>query len=229
MGAKALRQGTISLLVLLGVTVLAAGVAASTKGEQHDVILYTNTNFVWRVTGYIEYTHDNPWGNSATIWTSSGPITVKPGDRVKIVVSAVNQGEIWFGVNGWMNLNDLPVEAIYINDELVASDTVIRWTNMHYDLQSLVSTLKVEATLRQGEEYGWARLMVDSQTLVDRWNYDGYFVVYNIAPSPSKDLNLNIGDHGVAGVAAGVEWVDESGNASVIGVDELPFLRQLLG
>ncbi|HID41240.1 MAG TPA: hypothetical protein EYP33_03690, partial [Pyrodictium sp.] len=193
MMVRTIRQGIVSFLVLLGVAVLVAGLVALTEGEQHAVVLVTDSNFEWRVTGYIEYIHDNPWNTSATIETSSGSITVEPNDRVKVVIDAVNQGNIWFGTDGWMELNSLPVEAIYINDELIASDTVIIWTNMHYDLQSLVSTLKIEVTLRQGEKYGWAQLTVDNQVLVNQWNYSGYFVVYNIAPSQSKDPNLDVG------------------------------------
>ena len=229
MRAQTLGQRIISLLALLGVSVLVTGLAALAAGEQHYVVLKTDSNFKWRVIGYIEFTHNNPWSKSGTIWTSSGYITVNAGDRVKIVVDAVNQGKIWFGANNWMRLKNLPVKAIYVNGELVASDTVIIWANMYYDLQSLVSTLKIKVTLKQGKEYGWAQLTVDNQNLVNQWNYDGYFVVYNIAPSQSKNLNLDIGSQYFKGTAEGIEWVDESGNARVIGVDELPFLRLLLG
>ena len=228
MRARALGQRIVSLLALLGVSVLVTGLAALAAGEQHDVVLKTDSNFEWRVIGYIEYTHDNPWGNSATIQTSSGSITVKPGDRVKIVVDAVNQGKIWFGTDNWMQLDNLPVKAIYVNGELVASGTMIIWTNMYYDLQSLVSTLKIKATLKQGKEYGWAQLTIDGDDYISRWDYDGYFIVYNIAPSQSKDLNLDIESQYFEGVGKGIEWVNESGNVRVIGVDELPFLRFFL-
>ena len=228
MGARTLGQRIVAFFVLLGVTVLTAGLIASAEGEQHRVELITEKDFDWRVTGYIEYTHNNPWGNSATIRTSSGSITVEPGDRVKIVVNTVNQGKIWFGADGWMRLDNLPVEAIYINGELVASNTVIKRTHMCYDLQSLVSTLKIEATLKQGKAYSWARLTVDGQTLVNQWDYNGYFVVYNIAPSQSENLNLHIKRRYFSGIAEGIEWVDKNGDVGVIGIDELPFLHPLL-
>jgi len=232
MRARALGQRIVSLLALLGVSVLVTGLAALAAGEQHDVVLKTDSNFKWRVTGYIEFTHDNSWSKSGTIWTSSGSITVNAGDRVKIVVDTVDQGKIWLPSGGGcgVSLENLPVKAIYVNGGLVASYTTVKDTSdICYDAQSLVSTLKIEVTLKQGKEWGWAQLTVDGQDHVNQWNYDGYFVVYNIAPSQSVPLNLVIGNLFFSGVAEGIEWVDGSGNASVIGVDELPFLRLLLG
>ena len=232
MRAWTLGQWIVSLLALPGVSMLVMGLVALAAGEQHYVVLNTNSNFTWRMTGYIEFTHNNPWSKSGTIRTSSGYITVNAGDRVKIVVDTVDQGKIWFPSRGGcgVSLKNLPVKAIYINGELVASYTTLIGTNdICYDVQSLVSTLKIEVTLKHGKKHGWAQLTIDNRNLVNRWNYDGYFVVYNIAPSQSEPLNLDIENRFSKGVAEGIEWVDESGNTRVIGVDELPFLRFFLG
>ena len=224
MGARTLRKRVIALVALLGIVLLSAGIMAIAEEEQHSVTVNTDDNFNWKVTGYIEFTYDDPWGNPGTISTASGTITVNPGDRVKIVVDSLNEGNIWFGSDGWLDITGLPVEAIYVNGELVASDTVIISANMHYDVSSVVSTLKLEVTPKQGEEYGWAQLVVDGQTLINQWNYSGYIIVYNIAPSQSASLNFNIGGQYLSGVAAGVEW-----DGNTIGVSEFPLPHLVFG
>lgn len=212
-----------AFIVLLSLSLFATGAAA--QNTQYNVTLSTDDGFDWKVTGYIEFTMDNPYG-SATIKTSNGDITVNPGDRVKIIVNATSSGGgvIWFGSSGWADIRSLHVDAIYVNGELVAGDTAITDTsNLHYDVNSVDSTLRVLATLKPGVDYDWAQLTVDGETLIDAWNYTGYVIVYNVAPSSSQDLNLDISGKYLNAVAEGVEFTTD-GVVNVIGVDELPFL-----
>ncbi len=224
MKASIAGKKIVLLAALLGAALLSIGFVALATGERHSIVLNTDNDvFDWRLVGSIEYTYTNPWGSSATIETSNGPITVHPGDRVKIVVNASNQGSIWIGLGGFMTIEDLPVKAIYVNDVLMASDTVIDEANMRYDSSSLASTLKLEAILKHGEEQGWAYLAVDGNIVVNQYNYRGYIIVYDIAPG-STSLNLDMENQYLSGAAEGVEW-----NSNVIGVDELPLLHALLG
>jgi len=218
MGFKALP--VLAALSLLGVALIIAGITAA-QGELHSVTLDTDSNFDWRVTGYIEFRNTYPWGSS-TISTGVGSITVNNGDVVRIVVNAVNNGYIWIGTNGWITIQDLPVDAIYVNDELKASNTVITSTsNLQCDVNSVDSTLRIEASLKQGASYGWASLTVDNNQLVNAWNYNGYIIVYGATVTASKSLNLNIARTYLDGATSGVEFVDSGGNVQVIGVPEV--------
>jgi len=147
---------------------------------------------------------------------------VNNGDVVRIVVNAVNSGYIWIGTDGSITIQDLPVDAIYVNGELKASNTVITSTrNLQCDVNSVDSTLRIEASLKQGVSYGWASLTVDNNRLVNAWNYNGYIIVYGATVTASKSLNLNIAGTYLDGAASGVEFVDSSGNVQVIGVPEV--------
>lgn len=210
----------LTALSLLGVVVIIAGIAAA-QTELHSATLDTDSNFNWRVSGYIEFKNIYPWG-SVTIETEAGSITVNYGDTVRIIVNAVNRGYMWIGTDGWITIRNLPVDSIYVNGELKASNTVITSTkNLRADVNSVNSTLKVEAVLKQGVSYGWASLTVDNNQLVNAWNYNGYIIVYGATVTSSKSLNLNIGGTYLDGVASGVEFVDSSGNVQVIGVPEV--------
>ena len=224
MRASTAGKKIVLFAALLGAALLSIGFVALATGEKHSVLLNTDNDvFDWRLVGSLEYTYTNPWGSSVTIETNSGPIIVHPGDRVKIVVNALNRGSIWIGLGGFITIEDLPVKAIYVNDALVASNTVIDEANMRYDSSSLASILKLEAILKHGEEQGWAYLAVDGNTVMNQYNYRGYVIVYDIAPG-STSLNLDIENQYLSGTAGGIEW-----NGNVIGVDELPFLHALLG
>jgi len=214
----------LAALSLLGVALIIAGITAA-QGELHSVTLNTDSNFDWRVTGYIEFRNTYPWRPS-TINTGVGSITVNKGDVVKIVVNAANTGYIWIGTDGWIDIRDLQVDAIYVNDELKASNTVITSTsNLQCDVNSVDSTLRIEASLKQGVSYGWASLTVDNNQLVNAWNYNGYIIVYGATVTASKSLNLNIARTRTGtyldGAASGVEFIDSGGNVQVIGVPEV--------
>ena len=224
MRANIAGKKIVFLAALLGAALLSIGLVALATGEKHSVVLNTDSYvFDWKLAGSIEYTYTNPWGSSAIIETSSGPIIVNPGDRVRIAVNASNQGSIWIGLGGFITIEDLPVKAIYVNDVLMASDTVINEANMRYDSSSLSSTLKLEVALKHGEDRGWVYLVVDGSPVVNQYDYRGYVMVYDIAPG-STSLNLDMENQYLSGAARGVEW-----NSNVIGVDELPFLHALLG
>jgi len=211
-------------LSLLGVVVIIAGIAAA-QTELHLVTLNTNNDFNWRVSGYIEFKNiyrSTSHGIRTTIETKAGSITVDYGDTVKIIVNAVNSGKVWIGTDGWIDIQGLPIDSIYVNGELKASNTVITSTNnLQADVKSVNSTLRIEAVLKPGVSYGWASLTVDSNQLVNAWNYNGYIIVYGATVTSSKSLNLNIGGTYLDGVASGVEFVDSSGNVQVIGVPEV--------
>jgi len=220
MAVKSRTVLVLAALSLLGVALIVAGIAAA-QSELHSVTLDTDQNFDWVVTGYIEFRNVYRWGSS-TISTAAGSITVNNGDKVRIVVNAVNSGYIWIGTNGWVDIRNLPVDAIYVNDELKASNTVITsTTNLQCDVSSVNSTLRIYATLKQDVSYGWASLTVDGNQLISAWNYDGYIIVYGATVTTSRSLNLNIGGTYFDGVASGVEFVDSSGNVQVIGVPEV--------
>jgi len=218
---RVLKSRTVSVLAafsLLGLVLIVAGIAAA-QSELHSVTLTTNDNFDWRVYGYIEFRAVS----DGTIRTGAGSIAVKMGDTVRIVVNAVNAGSILInGRNGLVSINGLPVEAVYVNGGLAASNTVIDSTNnLRCDVSSIISTLRIEVTLKQGRSSGQASLTVDGQQLVKSNSYSGYIIVYGATVSSSRDLNLNIGGNYLDGAAEGVEFVDISGSVQIIGVSEV--------
>jgi len=217
---RAFKSRTISVLIalsLLGLALIVAGIVAAQSGL-YSVTLTTNQNFNWRVSGYIEFRA----ASDGTIKTGAGSIAVNSGDTVRIVVNAVNIGRIWIGADGWIDIRNLPVDAIYVNRELKASKTVITSTkDLQCDVSNVSSTLRIEVTLKQGVSYGWASLTVDNNQLVNAWNYSGYIIVYGVTVTSSGDLNLNIGGNYLDGAAEGVEFVDISGNVQIIGVPEV--------
>jgi len=219
-GVRSRTVLVLAALSLLGAALIVAGIATA-QSELHSVTLDTDTNFDWVVTGYIEFRNVYPWG-SGTINTAAVSITVNSGDTVKIVVDAVNSGYIWIGTDGWVDIRNLPVDAIYVNGELKASNTVITSTrNLQCDVNTVSSTLRIYVTLKQGVSYGWASLIVDGSQLVSTWNYGGYIIVYGATVTTSRSLNLNIGGTYFDGAASGVEFVDSNGNVQVIGVPEV--------
>jgi len=217
---RALKSRTMRTLIalsLLGLVLIVAGIAAA-QSELHSVTLTTDQSFDWRVSGYIEFKAVS----DGTIRTGAGSISVKEGDTVRIVVNAVNAGNILIkSGNGLVNIKNLPVEAIYVNGGLAASNTVIDSTNnLRCDVSSFNSTLRLEVTLKQGESSGQASLTVDGQNLVKSNSYSGYIIVYGVTTPSSRDLNLNIGGNYLDGAASGVEFVDSSGSVQIIGVPE---------
>jgi len=204
-----------SIFALIGVAMLVTGFISTTVAQSYTVTLNSNNNFDWRVSGYIEYIYTGTYATS--IPTSSGSISINPGDRVRIVVNTVNQGYIWFGSDGYLTIQNLPVQSIYINNNPVASNTIItNVANMPYDINTVNSTLNVYVSLVQGNSYGWLKLSINGNTIVSQWNYDGYVIVYSVGPSSTQSLNLNIGGRYLEGVAEGIETP-----SNTIGVSEL--------
>jgi len=224
---RGVRSRTVLVLAaisLLGVALIVAGDAA--QSELYSVTLATDKSFDWRAYGYIEFRVIS----SGTISTRAGTINLNSGDVVKVVVNAVNVGGITVDKNvnngkHYITLSSLPVEAIYVNSQLVASSTYIDRTlgdgdRLYIDLSSLKSTLRVEVTLKQGANYGWAWLTVNGNTLVSSQSYRGYFIVYGATATSSKRLVVNLGGTYFDGAAEGVELVDSSGSVQIIGVPE---------
>ncbi|KSW12124.1 hypothetical protein CF15_04985 [Pyrodictium occultum] len=230
---RRVSAGSLAVLAaaLLGAALLAVGAAAAGDGH-HYVEIRMDGSFVLRLTGYIEFTV-HPRG-AGTIVTDSGPVVVNPGDRVRLVFNTT-RGYIHFNSGGWVEIRDTPVEAIYVNDRLVASNTTIRYTGqgLRYQ-QAEASTLKaVVAPEPSSGEGPRLVLVVDGHSV--EVDHGGYVVVYNLAPGPAgpgrrgpHDLVVDLaGFHKwLRGAAEGVEFWTDSG-VKVIGVDELPLLRGL--
>jgi len=216
----------LTVLSLLGVVLIIAGFTAA-QSELYSVTLSTDKNFDWRAYGYIEF----KVAVNGAFSTRAGTIYVNSGDIVRVVVNSVNQGYIAINKNDqkgryYINLSSLPVEAIYVNGQLVASNTVIDRTIGDADClyiapSSVNSTLRVEVVLKQDASYGYAWLTVNGNTLVSSRSYSGYFIVYGATVTSDKRLVVNLGGTYLYGVASGVEFVDSSGSVQVIGVPEV--------
>jgi hypothetical protein len=201
----------LAALAVLGLVLLFSGIESMASTATHTVILNAPYGD-WTVSGKIVFTVAE-WGGTISVGGST--ITLNEGDKVEIDISGASTGKVWFGNDGWVYIESLPIEALYVNGELNASNTQITSANINYDVGSVESTLKVEVEMSSA---AWTKLNVDGQDVING-EYKGYIIVYNIAPTSSVSLNLDIDGKYLESGAEGVEW-----NGNVIGVPEYPFI-----
>lgn len=201
----------ITAAAVLGLVLLLSGAASLANTSTHMVKLETDRKVPWSISGSISFRVEG-----GTITVGKQTIYLKKGDNVTIVLSGADKGTLHMGKDGEAAINGLPVEELYVNGELVTSNTNID-ADFKYDVGSVKSTLKVEVYPNNAE----TKLEVDGEKIING-KYKGYIIVYDLAPTSSTNLDINLKGKHLNGAARGVEW-----NGEVIGIPEYPFLDKL--
>jgi len=199
---------------VLGVVLVVLSVVGVARGDVYRVEFHSSGGS-WNVTGYIEFVA----AVDGSISLGNGArIDVLRGDKVRVVVNAVDKGFVWLDQGVSVRIIGLPVEAIYVNGVEVAEDSIIEELSIA-PRGRITSTLKLVAAIDSGA----ARLTIDGEPVIDG-AYEGYVIIYGLNAYGDTRLSLHIDTHYVVyGVAGGVEW-----NGRVVGVSEFPFLLDVL-